>query len=190
MTKDECPVDNFLNDIADWLSPLFKKMYFTPNGITTLSLIFGLLSAWFLWKGKVWLFAILYMISFFFDCMDGLYARKYKMTSKFGDWYDHIKDWVVGLILVVIIFMRYKDRCSPSVLIIVAVVFLLLTVLMGIFVGCQDKKRSKGASLTLFQKMCVGDVDKNIRWMRYFGPGTWTIFFILTVILMEKKICT
>lgn len=33
---------------------------------------------------------ILYYIGYFFDCMDGNYARTYKMTSDFGDKYDHI----------------------------------------------------------------------------------------------------
>ena len=33
--------------------------------------------------------AILYYIGYFFDCMDGNYARTYKMTSNFGDKYDH-----------------------------------------------------------------------------------------------------
>jgi len=40
--------------------------------------------------------------------MDGHYARKYKMTSKFGDLYDHIKDYTILALMLIIIFMRYN----------------------------------------------------------------------------------
>ena len=38
---------------------------------------------------------IYYFISYFFDVLDGIYAREYNMVSEFGDYYDHIKDIVV-----------------------------------------------------------------------------------------------
>ena len=40
----ECPVDNFLYTIVEILDPIFYKLKFTPNMITTLSLISGLYS--------------------------------------------------------------------------------------------------------------------------------------------------
>jgi phosphatidylglycerophosphate synthase len=187
--EHECPVDVGFNKLAEALSPTFKKLHFTPNGITTLSLIFGLMAAWFLWKGRVWLFAISYIISFFFDCMDGHYARKYKMTSKFGDWYDHIKDWSVFIILIVVIVIKYKNRCSPTTVKGLIAILVIITVLNAAFVGCQARTHKDGASLTIPAKMCVGDPIKNMKWIRYFGPGTWTLVFVAMVIAMDKQLC-
>ena len=39
----ENPFDIFLINICEMMNPYFKKLNFTPNGITTLSLIFGIL---------------------------------------------------------------------------------------------------------------------------------------------------
>ena len=93
--ESDNPIDNFILKIVDPLCPLFKALHFTPNGITTISLVFGLLSAYLLYKGHPYLFGITFFISYFFDCMDGYYARKYNMVTRFGDIYDHVKDIVV-----------------------------------------------------------------------------------------------
>ena len=133
----ENPLDNILIGISDSLCPLFKKLGFTPNGITTLSLIFGLAAVYALYKGKVWGFAILYFISYFFDNMDGHYARKYGMTSKFGDYYDHIKDIVVVLVLLGVLITR--NRCSRKVWITAGAILAVAFVLMSAQLGCQEK---------------------------------------------------
>ena len=41
-------IDNNLIQLSEYLSPTFKKLNFTPNGITTLSLVFGVLSIYLL----------------------------------------------------------------------------------------------------------------------------------------------
>ena len=38
------PLDNILIDLVEILNPYFKKLNFTPNGITFLSLVFGLIT--------------------------------------------------------------------------------------------------------------------------------------------------
>ena len=42
-SKYENPVDLFFITIAEAINPIFYKIGFTANGITTLSLIFGLI---------------------------------------------------------------------------------------------------------------------------------------------------
>ncbi len=185
--EDEDPIDNIFVAFAQQIEPAFKALKFTPNGITTLSLIFGLLAAWGLYKGYIWLFALAYFISYFFDVMDGHFARRYGMTSKFGDWYDHIKDVVVAVLIIAIVFNRYK--CSPKIWTIIIVLFLVMTILNATFIGCQSRLYKDGASLKLERKLCIGDPKKNIKWLRYFGPAIWTIFFIILIVLMEKKFC-
>ena len=55
-SKVENPLDNILIDIAENLNPYFKKMNFTPDMITTLSLIFGILmNFYFVKKNTIFL---------------------------------------------------------------------------------------------------------------------------------------
>ena len=96
----ENPIDNILIDICDFILPTLKVLNFTPNILTTISLIFGLLSVYCLFREDKKCFAIFYLVSYFFDCVDGMMARKYNMVSRFGDIYDHTKDCLVfGLIM-------------------------------------------------------------------------------------------
>ena len=41
------PVDNVLIDINEVLNPYYKKMDFSPNTLTTLSLVFTLISSYY-----------------------------------------------------------------------------------------------------------------------------------------------
>ena len=36
----------------------------------------------------------------FFDCLDGTMARKYDMSTEFGDIYDHISDLMYAIALI------------------------------------------------------------------------------------------
>ena len=107
-------VDSIISLISEKTLPKFKKINFTPNGITTLSLIFGLLSVFLFYKKHYYSAALSYFISYIFDCTDGMYARKYNMVTKFGDYYDHIKDVIVYILLIVVfiidksISIKYK----------------------------------------------------------------------------------
>ena len=178
----ENPIDNVIYDLSNRLCPFFYKTGHTPNMITTYSLIMGVLSCYFLWKGQVVLFGICYAISYFFDCMDGHFARKYKMTSKFGDMYDHIKDVAVYLILIIVIY----TKCSKNINIPLILLFLVFTCLLIINTGCQQKNCTKddenpddSKSLNITRSLCPN--KDAIKWTRYFGAGSYTLFLILII---------
>jgi phosphatidylglycerophosphate synthase len=69
----------------------------TPNGITTLALILGLLSAWLYAHGgsAAHLGGVLFILSCLFDHADGELARMTGRTSTFGHYYDLIADALV-----------------------------------------------------------------------------------------------
>ena len=177
----ENPIDNVIYDLSNRLCPFFYKTGHTPNMITTYSLIMGLLSCYFLWKGQVVLFGVCYAISYFFDCMDGHFARKYKMTSKFGDMYDHIKDVAVYLILIIVIYIK----CSKNINIPLILLFLVFTYLLIMNTGCQQKNCTKdenpddSKSLNITRSLCPN--KDAIKWTRYFGAGSYTLFLILII---------
>ena len=189
--KYENPIDNVLLDIIEAVSPTFYKLGFNANGITTLSLIFGLLSIFFLYKGSIYLFMISYLISYFFDCMDGYFARRYKCVSKFGDYYDHIKDACVFIGIIIVVFLKY--RCSHITIFVSSILLVLGFFLMNMHLGCQEKIYSKtkcdeSPSLDKLKNICPGDPENSIKYLRYFGTGTYNLFFII-VIFIVHRIC-
>ncbi len=183
----ENPLDNFNIDFVDGMCPLFKKLGMTPNYITTLSLIFGLISLYFLWTYSLIPFAVCYYISYLFDCMDGHYARRYKMVSKGGDMYDHVKDVTVNILLIFVLIYRYpvSDNRIKILVIILALVFF---VLMCAHLGCQDRVYVKEESDTLnaCKKLCVGNPRINIQFTRFFGCGTFIVMVICLVFLLNS----
>ena len=122
-----------------------------------------------------------------FDCMDGHYARKYKLVSKFGDYYDHIKDILVVVGLIIVLIIRYK--VPRQVWIIFVTILLIFTALMTAQLGCQEKLYPHDESPMLKQSklLCLGNAKKNIQYTKWFGCGTWTIMLILSVLYLNRN---
>ena len=85
---------------AEAVSPFFKRLGFTPNGLTTISNVGALMALYGAANRMTTLFVLGYAIKYLFDCADGYFARRYQMTSRFGDLYDHVSDllFVLGLL--------------------------------------------------------------------------------------------
>lgn len=177
------PIDNVLIKFGDYLCPLFKKTGHTPNMITTYSLITGLLSVIFLYKGYPIAFAIFYAISYFFDCMDGHFARKYKMTSRGGDLYDHIKDISVYILLIFVVFIKYKKAVRWM-----DVIILVLSLcLCMVHIGCQQKYLEKDFDETLDASKCLCPNTKLMPYTRWVGMGTFMIVTIGVILSIHFR---
>ena len=95
------------------LDPFYKKLDFlhtklglTPNNITLINatLITNYVIIYWLNKKYFLAFIFLYLRNIF-DGLDGYIARKYKLTSRVGDIYDHVSDSIfIGLTLMVLMF--------------------------------------------------------------------------------------
>jgi phosphatidylglycerophosphate synthase len=181
----ENPIDNIIYQSIDSSAILFRKMNFTPNMITTISTLFGVLSIYSLYKDKFALAGILYFISYYFDCLDGYYARKYDMVSKLGDYYDHVKDIAIfsGIII-----MLFKKRIFPGL-----IFFIPIVILTFIHFGCQEiyYNKNESDSLKFTTYFCPVKNDKNklekmMKFTRYFGSGTLVLLFCIYLIILEK----
>ena len=176
----ENPVDNILINLCEYISPLLKKYNFTPNMLTTIGLFFGLLSLRLLYKNYYVLAVIFFWISYFFDCLDGHFARKYNMCTEFGDYYDHIRDLVVTSGVMILIFSKLKSSCDKLSYLVVLVFFM---VLLGSHIGCQQLKsnfKSNDQCLDIFKNMCKH--ESLIGYTRFFGCATF-ILVLSTFIL-------
>lgn len=186
--KYENPFDDFLISIADRVCPAFKKLGFTPHGITTLSLVCGLFALVFILRGYVVLFAIFYLLSYFFDCLDGHYARKYNMVTTIGDLYDHIKDITIAVLALCIMYVRNRHILPKSIVISIVLIFVIFSVLGYMHLGCQEKyyQKTESGTLSFGKYLCPGNPEKNMKITRWFGMGTWVIITILFVIITEQ----
>nr|QBK88532.1 MAG: CDP-alcohol phosphatidyltransferase [Mimivirus LCMiAC01] len=189
--KLENPVDNLILDVGDVLSPIFKKLNFTPNTLTFISMILGLLAIYFYAKKKYVWSAIMFFISYMFDCFDGYYARKYKMVTKFGDIFDHAKDVIVTVGILWLIYNKYKT--APDLRKYLPFVYIILAVtVLPMYLGCQaiyhDHKTKSNDSMTLnpTKRMCPTKDPKKIpsvmKILRYGGAASTQLYLCFLIL--------
>jgi phosphatidylglycerophosphate synthase len=174
-TDYENPFDNYLLDIADSTIPYFYNIGMVPNTITTLSNITCILVIILLFNAKYYWAAFFLIVSYFFDCADGHMARTYKLTSVFGDYYDHISD-VTKITFVLITLYYINPNKFNQLLPVIIVIFIGV----AIHLGCQELmyKSNESQSLSALKNLCP--VEKNdetmlskvIKSTRFFGCGT------------------
>ena len=184
--SQENPIDILLAKLANSMKKNFHKLHFTPNHITTLSLIFGLMSVFLLYKDNYVLIVVFFIISYFFDVLDGIYARTYDMVTKFGDYYDHIKDLSINVLYVSMIIYKCKNRIK---LIPFLIILLFFAMALSIHFGCQENvyNSSESETLTIFKKFCNDKPEQKIKYTRFFGCGTF-ILVICIISLCSSKI--
>jgi phosphatidylglycerophosphate synthase len=191
------PLDLFYKKYIDIINPYFKQLGFTPNGITTISFFFGLLACYFFYKQLYLLSGISYMISYFFDTMDGYYARIYNMKSKFGSYYDFISDQIVTITLIyLVLYNFYFSKIKINIKIFI-IIFVLILICINIYhMSCQEKYTKITNEENVSEGLSFLDMFKckNYKIMfytRFSGPGVLNIVFsiiiILHIFLMKTK---
>jgi phosphatidylglycerophosphate synthase len=188
------PVDLFYKKYIDILNPIFKKAEITPNMITSISFFFGLLTCYLYYKSYYVLAGLSYIISYFFDTMDGYYARIYGMGSVFGSYYDSISDNVVAFIIIYLFYIKtgfIKPWIKPVIFCI-----LLLFALGCIYqMSCQEKYTKKtqeehvSDGLAFLNNVKCKDFE-HMKYTRYFGTGVCTLvvsIFIIAHVFFVKK---
>ena len=92
---------------SEAITPALRLLGLTPNGVTTIGLVAGLLSAYCLYRGWIVAFVALSLMNYLSDCVDGYMARRYDMSTVFGDYYDHVSDIVIHISLFAAVVARY-----------------------------------------------------------------------------------
>lgn len=178
----EDPVDNVFYDFSNRIDRFFYNSNFTANDITTLSLITGLFSVYQFTKSHFASAGILYMVSYFFDCMDGNYARKYKQTSNFGHYYDNIKDFVV-LLLAAFFVLKYHFAHNSSNIYTYIILLIMIIIISDVHYHCQEVYNNKTSYSTKL-RCPVTNKDKArtiLQYTRYFGTGVRALIISLFI---------
>jgi phosphatidylglycerophosphate synthase len=179
------PIDNIICRQVDDDLDFYKNLGLTPNGLTTISLLITLYGFYHFYKDNHFLGALFYLIGYYFDCADGKMARKYNMFSKYGGLYDHLSD-ILKFIIIFILFLKKSKRKFK----IVFVIFIILILTSHIFLICQEKiynKKSKYDPISLLDfDINVETCKKYIKYFKYLGPGTVTMFMVLSILFWDK----
>lgn len=182
----ENPVDNFFVFVSEKTHIYYKKLGFTPNGLTILSMLIQTIGIYVIFKNQYYLGGFLWLFGYHYDVMDGWYARYYKMTSKYGDMLDHATDIIAGTLLLGTVLLHTKLTVRQKVIFIIASILLLL--LMSVYLGCQEKyvkigsiisNNTSSEILSLLQGLCDKNEEKKLEYLRYFGAGTYSLFVFL-----------
>jgi phosphatidylglycerophosphate synthase len=182
----ENPLDNILYYISEYTSPYAYSLNLTPNILTTISIIFVVICVYLLLNKRYYLASLMYLIAYYFDCMDGFFARKYKMYSKFGDYYDHISDIFKNISVLYTLYYINSKKFFYYIPIII-----LSTILYNIHLGCQEIYYGKNESetLSILKKICPikNKEDKQsaanvMIYTRFFASGTNILLMMIFII--------
>jgi len=142
--------------ISDFIMPtlsIWNSIGAIPNTLTTLGLLSSILSLVFFYKGKT-LYAIVFLIfRWYFDYADGMLARKYNQTTEFGDWYDHVTDWLFFIGYIVLLYTKSTNKVLHM-----SILFSIM-ILFFIQFGCMEKVNQKyykkESSISRLRHICI-----------------------------------
>jgi phosphatidylglycerophosphate synthase len=189
-------IDTLLYKMSDNVSEHLRKLdCITPNHITTVGLVFGLVSVVFFTRGK-WIESIFCLwIYYFTDCLDGLYARKYDMVTSAGDYYDHFRDWIVSGLFFYMIYTNLRSQNQKIVFSILAVITVVTSM---IYVGCQErlgeifseyrKVQPEESSPTLQIFKCYLSPENPCEIMpfiKHFGPSSVVVLITIYIVYIH-----
>ena len=184
----ENPIDDAILHLTDDICIYLNDNYgdiVSPNILTTIGLILGVVCIYFLLE-KMYLIAfIFFWLTYLFDCIDGHYARKYDMITEFGDYYDHIRDIFIIFNVILIISIQLEDTYLRMIFL---SLFLIHFFFMLLHMGCQEnnyQNENESPSLSMFKTLCF---DKNlIQYTKFVGCGTIMLFLSLSILFLHIK---
>lgn len=187
--KYENVFDGIFVNLSYILGPMFKDNNYNPNMLTTLSAIFGVIAIYCIEINLFKLGGLFHLLSYFFDCVDGNYARRYNMESKLGDYYDHITDLMYSLGLMIVLMRKIKYRGKKLLLVISIGIILMLSTL--IFHGCSQIYLKKNRpeilqsdTLGLFSKMCYDSPLKVLSDLKLVSNGTLVVYLFIIIVTL------
>lgn len=119
--------------------------------------------------------ALCFLAGYYFDCLDGFYARKYNKCTMFGCWLDHLNDIVTTLLFFVLAFVK-KMWLTAS-----------LMCLMFIFVANQvlveEESFDDHTEFFGLAMQCLGyfRLFKGRDFMKFFGTSSWFLIVAFSI---------
>lgn len=103
----ECPLDYWMISTAIPSFDFLGKLGVTANHLTLTAAVLQILACIFLWRRSTFLAGFFWIFGYYFDAIDGSYARYHHLCSPYGDMLDHYRDWACAALLFVVLYFRY-----------------------------------------------------------------------------------
>lgn len=186
--ENDNPIDNIFIELSEYCSSYLKEKNVIPNQLTTCSFICSLIALYNMYYYNLIQFSIWFIVSYIFDCMDGYYARKYDMVTKFGDIYDHFTDLLSVVGVIIIAYMKYN---LLNHLITLSYMFVFLFIGL-IYISCQEllmKKEHQSGFLKLYESILPSNrfFQDYFHYLKYFGTGS--LMFLLVFYVFYLYVC-
>eukprot|EP00980_Cylindrotheca_fusiformis_P008583 scaffold1823_cov108-Cylindrotheca_fusiformis.AAC.4 len=137
-----CPA-NWEYALADAIVPvLYRIGVDTPNKVTLLNCVTVRLSAILCMYYGGWLYwclVVLLPLQQMVDCADGQMARRYRLGSEFGAWFDHITDNIFGILIgIMLLYAVYFNNDSILPFIIMCLPLLQIAILGNFWIQAEE----------------------------------------------------
>ena len=137
-------------------------------------------------NSKFKLASFLFLIAYYFDCVDGKLARKYNLQTKFGDYYDHFGDIFKIIIILYALHKTNSEKFSE-----IKYLLIILALLMFIHLGYQEVIYDTNESPTLDFSKYIANKDNNpentIQFTKYCGCGTFVFILFIIIFTWNNK---
>ncbi len=143
-------VDRFLNrPLGRYLSKILIHAPFSPNQVSIVSTLVGILSGWFFAGGYFISGAFLLQISAIIDCVDGDLARVLYKESRLGRWLDLVGDQFVHIAVFAGIGfgLARSNPASPALALAISAVLGVIISFAVIVCSTQRKSGRKSSGL-------------------------------------------
>jgi len=176
----ENPFDYILISIAGFVAPFFHSTGHTANAITFEGAIASAYSLYLLDAYRLSEFSFYYALGYFFDCLDGHFARRYHMTSKFGEYFEHAKDIITTILYFYVLYKKFELTKST------VSIFLISGLGLMVHLGHQQLYlNSSGAFLDILKPLSTK--KKNLKYTRLFGCGTFLVLSVVVPHFLKRK---
>lgn len=182
------PIDLLFCNISNFIT--------TPNGLTTISIIFSILSVKSFYYHDFASFTFHTWVSYLFDSADGVMARRFNMCTDFGDYYDHVSDishYISIMTVYIIHVLNGEYHMMKLYQIVFLVVLFILSVLNAYFVELYYNKFHCISSFNWFfrcGKSIFSTIDKNnveryIKYSRYLSYPTLLCYINYLIYILK-----
>lgn len=175
------PLDVALERLSrEAVVPWLRATGHTPNVITAYSFACGLVALVHLARGRIGAFGLWLTLSYFFDVVDGQFARSFDMVTHVGDILDHGTDAIVAVGCWALLAGRHGVLPATA---------LFLPLLLGnvLMFGCQQQNCPPAPAESLDRLRAVCPDRRWVRVTRFLGGGTGVLIIILGSWALERR---
>jgi phosphatidylglycerophosphate synthase len=178
---DDAIIHNICEPVSNILRSKSEKI--TPNMITSVGMIIGLMCIYFIYQGYYKTGFVLYWLCYIFDCLDGYYARKYDMITRFGDFFDHFRDIFVNLFVIILIFVRLKSKTMKELYLVSLIIIIIGMVTHFAAQELNTVSPDYNECLKVLRPLCKH--KDYIHYTRYMGNGTFILVVSLYIVILS-----